>query len=137
MRMICANRCKYNKNMRRMTCTDPCRCCAGTFSGEGYSMCYSSCQPGTHHSSVGDSKCFDCVAGKRAPPTPKAAKAQYWRDLLEAKLQYIQLTPWPSQKERKVSGDAGEADRLLTVLYYDSLEARKRKSKGEHGDESD
>jgi hypothetical protein len=72
MRMICANRCKYKKNMRRMNCTEP---CAWTFSGEGYSTCSSSCQPGTHHSGVGDSKCFDCVEGRFSPNNPDSLQA--------------------------------------------------------------
>ena len=56
--------------------------------------------------------------GKKTP-TQKASKAQYKRDFLEAKLRHIQQTPWPSQATGEASGDGGEEERLLTVLYFD------------------
>ncbi len=72
---------------------------------------------------------------KRKAPT--TGKAEYKRELLEAKLRHIQVTPWPSQAKGKVSGVDGEEERLLTVLYYDLVEISKRKSKGEHDDDDD
>ena len=72
--------------------------------------------------------------GKKAPRT---GKAKYKRQLLEAKLRHIQQTPWPSQAKGEVSGVGGEEERLLTVLYYDLVKKRSRKSKGKHDDESD
>ena len=35
------------------------------------------------------------------------------------------------------TGVGGEEERLPTVLYYDLVEISKKKSKGEHDDESD
>ena len=72
--------------------------------------------------------------GKKSPRT---GKAKYKEDLKEAKLRHIEQTPWASQVKRKVSGVKGEEERLLTVLYYDLVKKRPRKSKGKHDDESD
>ena len=67
-------------------------------------------------------------------PAHRESKIQ--RELLEAKLRHIEQTPWPSQATGKVSG-IREEERLLMILYYDLFEISKRKSKGEHDDESD
>ncbi len=69
--------------------------------------------------------------------TPTTGKAEYKRELLEAKLRHIQVTTWPSQTKGKVSGAGGEEERLLTVLYYDLVEKSKRKSKGVPDDDDD
>jgi hypothetical protein len=50
---------------------------------------------------------------KKAPDTKNAlVKTEYKRNLLDAKLNYIQETTLPLQKKRKVSGDTEEVERL-------------------------
>ena len=57
--------------------------------------------------------------------------------MIDAKLKYIQATTLSSQKKRKVSGDGGEVERLLTALYYESELKRDRDDRFDPGDESD
>ena len=87
----------------------------------------------------GDYKTFDRLFkkfwGKKSPKTQyKAVRAKYKRDILEAQRQYIQQTSLPSQGKRKVSGIAGEEERLLTVLCYAQQDKEQR---GCHDDDDD
>ena len=79
---------------------------------------------------------FEKFWGKKSPK-PRTGKPKNKQDLKEAKLRYIQQTPWASQVKRDVSGVRGEEERLLTVLYYDLISKRKRKRNGQGDDESD
>ena len=72
---------------------------------------------------------------KRKAPT--SGKAEYKRELLEAKLRHIQVSTWPSQTKWKVSGVGGEEESLLTVLYLDLFQLSKRKSQDELDDPDD
>ena len=81
-------------------------------------------------------RCFEKFWGKKSPK-PRTGKPKNKQDLKEAKLRYIQQTPWASQVKRDVWGVRGEEERLLTVLYYDLISKRKRKRNGQGDDESD
>jgi hypothetical protein len=55
---------------------------------------------------------------KKAPADP-ALKAAHKAKHLQEIMKFIKEHPLPSQKKRKVVGEKGEEERLLTVLWYD------------------
>ena len=64
-------------------------------------------------------------------------KSEHRRKIIDAKLKYIRKTALPSQKKRQISGDAGEVERLMTVLYYETHTKMARDATGRPGDVSD
>ena len=80
----------------------------------------------------------ECTGWKTVPPHIDAlVKSEHRRNIIDVKLKYIRETSWSSQKKRKVNGDAGEVEGLLTVLYYESEIKRARDTTDHPGDESE
>jgi hypothetical protein len=72
---------------------------------------------------------------EKAPHTPNPLKkADHKKKQLEATMKFIQETPLPSQRKRKVLSKEGETERLLTLLCHDKIEKSGRKSKDHHDD---
>jgi len=55
-------------------------------------------------------------------------KSEHTRKQLDAKMTFILDTTLKTQTKRKISGDAGELERLLTVLYHEMAVNSRRPS---------
>jgi hypothetical protein len=61
-------------------------------------------------------------------------KAAHKTKHLQETMKFIKEHPLPSQKKRKVVGQKGEEERLITVLWYDLQKKEARKLKGDLDD---
>jgi hypothetical protein len=72
---------------------------------------------------------------EKAPHTrDPVQKAAHKTKHLQATMKFIKEHPLPSQKKRKVVGQKGEEERLLTVLWYDLQVKAARKPTGDLDD---
>jgi hypothetical protein len=66
---------------------------------------------------------------KASITTDALVKSEHKRKIANAKMKYIRDTTLKSQTKGGISGDPGEVERLLTVLYYESNAKRKSDAK--------